>query len=98
MHEPAETAAGIEPGALREGMVSWATVDAPWLAAVDGHRLHTTLAGIQRLDPAVVLSSHLPPAVGMTGTLLGHLDAARTAPRFEGPDQAGLEELMTKAA
>lgn len=52
------------------------------------------MAGIHRLDPATILSSHLPPAAGMTDTLLGHLGAALAAPPFVGPDQAALERLM----
>lgn len=98
MNEPAESASGIRAEALREGMVAWATVDAPWLAWVDEARFHAACQEVRELDPAVVLSSHLPPAAGMTATLLEHLDAARSAPRFEGPDQAALEAMMASQA
>jgi len=98
MPEPAESAAAIDPATLRDGMVSWATVDAPWLSLVEEGRLRGVLDRIGRLDPAVILSSHLPPAGGMTRTLLGHLDAARSAPPFEGPDQAALEQMMAGQA
>ena len=94
MQEPADSADAIPPAALRDGMVTWATVDAPWLGLVDGARLDATLERIRRLDPALVLSGHLPPAAGMTDTLLRHLAAAQTAPPFEGPDHRALERLM----
>lgn len=98
MAEPAESAADIEAGALRDGLVTWATVDAPWLALVDDGGMQAVTDGIRRLNPGIVLGSHLPPAHGMTGTLLAHLDAARSAPRFEGPDQAALERMMAGQA
>jgi len=97
MHEPAEDAAAIGPAALRDGMVTWTTVDAPWLHLVDPGRYDASLERIRRLDPALVLSGHLPPAHGITDTLLAHLAAARTAPPFEGPDHAALEAMMAAA-
>ncbi|MFA9459680.1 hypothetical protein [Thiohalorhabdus methylotrophus] len=53
---------------------------------------------VRALTPSTVLSSHLPPAEGMTGTLLGALAQARGAPPFRGPDQAELERMMSGAA
>ena len=35
MKEPAETAADIAPDDLREGVVTWTTIDAPWLEMAD---------------------------------------------------------------
>lgn len=98
MAEPVESAAEIGENALREGMVSWATVDAPWLSLVEESGLRAATEGIRRLAPQTILSSHLPPAHRMTDTLLEHLDTARTAPRFEGPDQAALETTMAGQA
>lgn len=98
MAEPAEIASAMTPATLRDGMVTWATVDAPWLSLVDGGRLESVLDGVRRLEPEVILGSHLPPARGITGALLDNLDTARTAPRFEGPDQAALENAMNGQA
>lgn len=98
MPEPAESAAAIEPGTLRDGLVTWATVDAPWLSLADDAGMYAITDGVRRLDPEIILGSHLPPARGMVDTLLGHLDAARSAPRFEGPDQAALERMMVGRA
>lgn len=98
MTGPAESAADIPAEALRDGMVGWATVDAPWLSLVDAASMRGALDGIRRLGPQVILGSHLPPARDMTETLLEHLHAARGAPRFEGPDQAALERMMAGRA
>lgn len=98
MREPAESADAIGAAALRDGMITWATVDAPWLSLVNDGGMDAIAGGIRRLDPATILGSHLPPASGMTGTLLAHLDAARAAPRFEGPDQDALERMMASQA
>ncbi|HKK05106.1 MAG TPA: MBL fold metallo-hydrolase [Gammaproteobacteria bacterium] len=94
MSEPAESANAMGAGALREGMVAWASVDAPWLGMVGAAPFRASLDTIGRLDAATVLSSHLPAAEDLKDTLLDNLDAARGAPRFVGPDQAGLEEMM----
>jgi hypothetical protein len=45
-------------------------------------------------EPDLVLSTHLPPATGVTGSLLDTLSAAPDAPPFTGPDQAALERML----
>ncbi len=98
LDKPAETAADVAPAALRDGMIGWAMVDAPWLSGLDGATFARSLAGLHDLSPDRVLSSHLPPAEGMLDRLTGNLSAALTAPPFEGPDQAALEAMMAQAA
>ena len=98
MSEPAATAADIPEAQLRDGLVTWATVDAPWLQMVDEERFDRSLEIVRQLDASVVLSSHLPPARGMTKTLLGLLREAHDAPSFIGPDQAALERMMATMA
>ncbi|MBD3162841.1 MAG: MBL fold metallo-hydrolase [Candidatus Eisenbacteria bacterium] len=92
---PAESANDLAPDTLRDGLVTWTTVDAPWLHQVDERLFTETLAEVRSLDPKLVLSSHLPPAAGMTETLIAHLASARTAGPFVGPDQAAIERMMT---
>ena len=58
----ADTAEAIAPDSLREGLVAWSAIDAPWLAQVDSNALGATLQGLEALDPAHILSGHLPPA------------------------------------
>ncbi|HSH40721.1 MAG TPA: MBL fold metallo-hydrolase [Arenicellales bacterium] len=98
MTGPVEDAAAIPAHALRDGMVSWASVDAPWLSLVADSSMNAVLDRVRSLAPDIVLGSHLPPARGITDTLLRHLDAARSAPRFEEPDQAALERMMAGQA
>jgi glyoxylase-like metal-dependent hydrolase (beta-lactamase superfamily II) len=95
MKEPAENASEIASADLREGLVTWATVDAPWLHLLDEDRFGESLAVVRDLEPSVILSSHMPPATGMTETLLTHLASARSAPSFVGPDQAALEQMLS---
>lgn len=97
MAEPADSAAAIPPGALAEGLTAWATVDSPWLNWVDPDAFRQKLHRIRDLSPARIVSSHLPPAEGMERVLFEHLDAARSAPPFIGPDQAELERTMAAA-
>ena len=89
-----DDASAVDAAALRDGMITWATVDAPWLSVVDRDLFNRKLAGIAALEPSAVLSSHLPPATGMTETLLDCLAAAPSAPVFMGPDQAAMEKML----
>ena len=97
MSEPAESAADVSPQALRDGMLSWAAVDAPWLEAVAPDKFLKRLDAVRRYDPRTVLSAHLPPAEGMTQTLLSYLASAPGISAFQGPDQAALERMMSQA-
>jgi hypothetical protein len=96
MKEPAEVAEEIEPSDLREGVVTWTTVDSPWVHMTKGAGFGRSLDMIRTLEPSVILSHHLPPAAGITEALLKHLASARSAPAFLGPDQAAMEALTRK--
>jgi len=98
MSEPAGSAEDMEPEDLRRGMVTWTTLDSPWLHSIDIDRFLVTLNGVRDLSPEVILSSHLPVARGMTDTLLGHLATAATAEPFVGPDQPALEAILSQLA
>lgn len=62
--EPVEQAEEAGDAALREGMVQWSAVDAPWLGQADPGRLSATLEAFGKLAPRHVLSGHLPPVDG----------------------------------
>lgn len=94
LQAPAESAHEISPEMLRDGCISWATVDAPWLQQLDTNKFINTLQKITKTGAATILSSHLPPAYDMTAKLTGYLQEAMRAPRFVGPDQAALESMM----
>jgi flavorubredoxin len=92
-----ENAADLSDHELRHAQVFWATVDSPWLHRVDAAALAADLETVRRIEPSLVLSSHLPAAPGsMTDRLLGSLEAVRTADPFVGPDQAALEQLLSQ--
>lgn len=97
---PAETAADISADTLRDAVITWATIDAPWLRHVEPTAFEANREKIHDLVSPIVLSSHLPPAVGvgMLDTLLDHIAAARREPPFVGLDQAGLSALLASAA
>jgi hypothetical protein len=94
MKDPAEMATDMAPDDLQKGVITWTTIDAPWLATVDTSQWIKSLDRVRGLEPSGILSSHLPPAFGLTETLLKHLASAYTATPFTGLDQAALESLM----
>jgi flavorubredoxin len=97
LQEVPEDAAALSEEELRQGQVFWATVDAPWLHKVDRAVFSRDLDEIRRMEPAMVLSSHLPAASGaMTDRLLASLESAPGATPFVGPDQAALEQLLAE--
>lgn len=79
MERPEPSAAALFPQALREGQVTWAQIDAPWLGMVGEVAFRRRLDAVRALAPETVLSAHLPPATGMTEALLQNLAAARDA-------------------
>ncbi|HWS45729.1 MAG TPA: MBL fold metallo-hydrolase [Acidimicrobiia bacterium] len=88
-------AADLSDDDLREGQVLWATVDSPWLHKVDRAAFAKELDDIAKLDPTMILSSHLPAApADLTARLLASLAAAPTAQPFVGPDQAAFEQML----
>ena len=63
----------VAPATLRDGLVGWASVDAPWLAAMDCDALGRTLSAAEALDPDFVLSGHLPLARKAIRALTRHV-------------------------
>jgi flavorubredoxin len=92
---PYESAAQVPSEALRDGMVLWAGIDAPWLPNVHARGWAEMQQPLRSMAPRMLLSSHLPPAVGMDGPLYQGLAAAREATPFVGPDQAALMAAAT---
>jgi flavorubredoxin len=94
-----QNAADLSEQDLRNGQVFWATVDSPWLHKVDTEALAKELDGIRKMEPKMVLSSHLPAAPGnMTERLLESLTTAPAAQPFVGPDQASLQMMLKEMA
>jgi ODP family beta lactamase len=95
---PAEDARAVKPGALKEGMSIWAGIDAPWLGSLDETAFGRTLDRIERLDPATIISGHLPEAAGMTRTLVSYLDGIRSTGPADGPDHALIDQIVAESA
>ncbi|WP_205704827.1 hypothetical protein [Kineococcus indalonis] len=81
---------------LVAGQRLWATVDSPWVSGVDRRAFATSLEPLRRLDPPVVLCTHLPAARGAAGALLDTPQSAPDAGPFVGPDRAALEALLAE--
>lgn len=94
---PAETASAIGASELRDGLVLWTGIDAPWLADVGRDRFTAACRPLRELEPRLILGSHLPPAAGLDDTLYAGVDSAREAAPFVGPDQAAVEALSRAA-
>lgn len=95
LSEVPENAADLSAEDLSNGQIFWATVDSPWLHKADPDILGKELDVIRKMEPRMVLSSHLPPAPGnMTDKLLKSLATVPTAQPFIGPNQTALEQML----
>ena len=81
---------------LIAGQRLWATVDSPWVSGVDRQAFETSMEPLRRLNPPVVLCTHLPAARGAATALLDTLKSAPDADPFVGPDQAALETMLAE--
>ena len=93
---PPRDASDINPEELVQRQTLWATVDAPWIHAVDEAVFARALDRVKEMAPKWILSSHLPPAKGMTDTILKNLSGVPAAAPFVGPDQAALEAMLAQ--
>jgi flavorubredoxin len=94
LQAPAEEAYTIPAEALREGQMMWSRVDAPWLHKVDQAKFGASLEEVAHLDPAMVLSAHLPPARGMLPQMLRNLADVPGSEPLVMPNQAQFEAMM----
>ncbi len=72
----------------------WAAIDSPWVHTVDVAKYGATVDTIRALDPSAILSTHLPPAVGLNDSMFDILAQAPDGPGFVGPDQQALEAML----
>ena len=66
----------------------------PWVHTVDQAVYMKTVRTISDIDCATVLSTHLPPAIGIGTQLEAMLAAAPSTDPFVGPDQEALEAML----
>jgi hypothetical protein len=81
-------------GSVRDAQLLWASIDSPWVHTVDAAKFRASIDPIRALDPAAVLSTHLPPAIGVNDQMFAMADVAPDCPAFIGPDQQALEQLL----
>ena len=79
--EPTQSAADVPSEALAGGMLGWALSDSPWTHLVDRQKFGEALAGVRRLQPSRIFSSHLPAADG--SSLDSFLQVLATVPDAE---------------
>lgn len=91
---PMESLDGLPEEALVGGMVAWATFDSPWTHLADRSRFGDALDQVRKLDPKLVLSSHLPPAAGRVEQLLKVVEQVPDADPFVAPDAAAFREMV----
>jgi hypothetical protein len=65
-----------------------------WLTHTDRDHFAATLDRVRRLGARRVLSSHLPPATGLTDVLVDTLATVPGRQPWTGPDQAALDHLL----
>ena len=79
---------------LRAGQLLWATVDSPWVHTADPTRYLGTVEPLRAMDPAVILSTHLPPAAGQTSSSLTCSQRHRAPIPSSAPTSSALEEML----
>lgn len=92
--EVVESANEVPETVLRDGMVTWLGIDAPWIHTTEVRSLQQALRAVVELQPQTVLSAHLPPARGMVERLGANILQGPAAPPFVGPDQAAFEAML----
>jgi glyoxylase-like metal-dependent hydrolase (beta-lactamase superfamily II) len=96
---PYEATEAIPEATLRDGMTTWAGIDAPWLGVADKTRLGHLLSDILRLDPTAIISGHLPVTAGpMIRTVVGNMLGSLSNDRFGMPDRETIEGLFAQPA
>jgi glyoxylase-like metal-dependent hydrolase (beta-lactamase superfamily II) len=94
LQSPTADAADIGAGDLADGMALWSTIDSPWVTHTDRDHFDRTLGEYRAFGARRVLSSHLPPAHGLTDQLLDNLARVPGSEPWVGPDQGALEQIL----
>jgi glyoxylase-like metal-dependent hydrolase (beta-lactamase superfamily II) len=92
-----DSADRLEPECVHAGMTAWSAIDAPWLAELDDAVRSRSLDAVARLDPALILSGHLPPARAMAGQLADCVARASRAPRADALSMTDVLASVDKA-
>jgi hypothetical protein len=94
----AKDASDVPDDLLRQGQITWATIDSAWLHGADTTTLARHLDGVRRIEPTWVLSAHLAPAPGhMLERMVDSIAAVPASEPFVPPNQAVLEAMLAGA-
>jgi hypothetical protein len=66
---PVDCVEDVGADAFRNGMMTWSSIDSPWLKGADRAALGRGLAAIDRLGAKHIVSAHLPVLEGRASTL-----------------------------
>lgn len=91
---PVESANDIPASTLREGMMTWLSVDSPWIHGIRPAALEQATRAVTELAPKTILSAHLAPARDLVDALVQNVRLAPGAAPFQGPDQSAFEQLL----
>lgn len=83
---------------LVAGMTLWTKFDSPWSHLSDGLLFDANLQEVRALEPACVLSSHLPPAVGRLDEMLAVVAAVPDAEPFVPPGADDFRDIVAALA
>lgn len=87
--------AAVPVAEVAAAQLLWASADSPWVHQVDRSRFARSMDPLRRLDPSMLLSTHLPPADGArTGEFLDRLAELPDSEPFVGPDQAAIDAMF----
>jgi flavorubredoxin len=86
----------VGEGELKQGMISWASADSPWLHLVAPKVFNGALEKIRELAPKRILSAHMLPAQGKTELFLEWLAKVPASKPFVTPDQMALELILSQ--
>lgn len=84
----------VHAGELRGAQRLWASVDSPWVQLVDSDRFLATVDPLRSMDPDTILSTHLPPAIGLASQFIETLGTVPGMSPFVGPDQEALQQML----
>jgi hypothetical protein len=98
LQQPTLDAGEVLPRDLADSMHLWSTVDSPWVTHTDRSHFARALAEVGDLGARRVLSSHLPPAHGLTDRLVANLATVPDGTPWIGPDQAALDQLLASVS
>ncbi len=93
---PVQNVEELKDEELSQGMISWAGADNPWIYMNKPEALSQALDSIRKMDPKIILSSHLPPVQGKNKQLLELLAKVPSSAPFVAPNQEALEQILAQ--